>query len=148
MAASITGSARRSRRVTRRRSLPGAISGANFGTPQALPCSSECSTVDAKTRTTLRRLVDDRRRQELLERGYRKTAESLSSSCYDTAAGDPLLALWYAIVWTMIEQGSLPGSRPLRFKRAPARVVDARNENHDRDADAERRELLRSLQPA
>jgi hypothetical protein len=94
--------------------------------------------VDAKTRTTLRRLVDDRRRQELLERGYRKTAESLSSSCYDTAAGDPLLALWYAIVWTMIEQGSLPGSRPLRFKRAPARVVDARNENHDRDADVER----------
>jgi hypothetical protein len=104
--------------------------------------------VDAKTRTTLRRLVDDRRRQELLERGYRKTAESLSSSCYDTAAGDPLLALWYAIVWTMIEQGSLLGSRPLRFKRAPARVVDARNENHDRDADAERGELLRSLQPA
>ena len=105
--------------------------------------------MDAKTRTTLRRLVDDRRRQELLERGYRKTAESLSSSCYDTAAGDPLLALWYAIVWTMIEQGSLPGSRPLRFKRAPARVVDARgDENQDRDADAERRELPRSQLPA
>jgi hypothetical protein len=94
--------------------------------------------VDAKTRTTLRRLVDDRRRQELLARGYRKTAESLPSSCYDTAAGDPLLALWYAVVGTMIKQGSLPGSRPLRFKRAPARVVDARNENHDRDADVER----------
>jgi hypothetical protein len=79
---------------------------------------------------------------------YRKTAESLPSFCYDAAAGDPLLALWYAIVWTMIERGSLPGSRPLRFKRAPARVVDARNENHDRDADVERGELLRSLQPA
>ena len=115
----------------------------------ALPGSSECSTVDAKTRTTLRRLVDDRRRQELLERGYRKTAESLSSLCYDTAAGDPLLALWHAIVWTMIEQGSLPRLRPLRLKRAPARVVDARgDENQDRDADAERRELLRSPQPA
>jgi hypothetical protein len=119
-----------------------------FCHPQALPGSSECSTVDAKTRTTLRRLVDDQRRQELLERGYRKTAESLPSFCYDAAAGDPLLALWYAIVWTMIERGSLPGSRPLRFKRAPARVVDARNENHDRDADVERGELLRSLQPA
>ncbi len=93
--------------------------------------------MDAETRTTLRRLVDDRRRQELRERGYQNTAESLPSPCYDTAAGDPLLALWYAIVWTMIEQGSLPGSRPLRFKRAPAPVVDARgDENHDRDADA------------
>jgi hypothetical protein len=48
----------------------------------------------------------------------------------------------------MIEQGSLPGSQPLRFKRAPARVVDARgDENQDRYADAERGELLRSLQP-
>jgi len=104
--------------------------------------------VDAETRTTLRRLVDDRRRQELRERGYQNTAESLPSSCYDTAAGDPLLALWYAIVWAMIEHGLLPGSQPLRFKRAPARVVDARgDENHDRDADAERGELLRSLQP-
>jgi len=106
--------------------------------------------MDAETRTTLRGLVDDRRRLQLRERGYQTPRESLASSCYDTAAGDPLLALWYAIVWTMIEQGSsLPGSRPLRFKRAPARVVDARrDENQDRDADAERRELLRSLQPA
>jgi hypothetical protein len=85
---------------------------------------------------------------DLRERGRPTTRQSLAFSCYATAAGDPLLALWYAIVWTMIEQGSLPGSRPLRFKRAPARVVDARNENHDRDADAERGELLRSLQPA
>ena len=105
--------------------------------------------MDAKTRTTLRGLVDDRKRQQLRERGYQTPRESLASSCYDTAAGDPLLALWHAIVWTMIEQGSLPGSRPLRFKRAPARVVDARgDENQDRDADAERRELLRSPQPA
>ena len=77
--------------------------------------ASECSTVDAEMRTTLRRLVDDRRRQQLRERGHQNTAQSLPSSCYDTAAGDPLLALWYAIVWTMIEQGSLPRSRPLRF---------------------------------
>jgi hypothetical protein len=105
--------------------------------------------MDAETRTTLRGLVDDRRRQRLRERGYQTIRESLAASCYDTAAGDPLLALWYAIVWTMIEQGSLPESRPLRFKRPPAPVVDARgNENQDRDADAERRELLRSLQPA
>src|SRR5438093_3062139 len=105
--------------------------------------------MDAKTRTTLRGLVDDRKRQQLRERGYRTPRESLPSSCYDTAAGDPLLALWYAIVWTMIEQGSLPGSQPLRCKRAPARALDARgDENHDRDADAERGELLRSLQPA
>jgi len=105
--------------------------------------------VDAEPRTTLRGLVDDRRRQQLRERGYQTPRESLAASCYDTAAGDPLLALWHAIVWTMIEQGSLPGSRPLRFKRAPARVVDARgDENQDRDADAERRELLRSPQPA
>jgi hypothetical protein len=105
--------------------------------------------MDAETRTTLRGLVDDRRRQQLSERGYRTTRESLASSCYDTAAGDPLLALWYAIVWTMIEQESLPGSRPLRLKRAPARVGDARgDENQDRDAAAERRELLRSRLPA
>ena len=105
--------------------------------------------MDAKTRTTLRGLVDDRKLQQLRERGYQTPRESLAASCYDTAAGDPLLALWHAIVWTMIEQGSLPGSRPLRFKRAPARVVDARgDENQDRDADAERRELLRSPQPA
>ena len=77
--------------------------------------------MDAETRTTLRGLVDDRRRQQLRERAYQTTRESLASSCYDTAAGDPWLALWYAIVWTMIEQGSLPRSRPLRFKRAPAR---------------------------
>jgi hypothetical protein len=101
--------------------------------------------MDAETRTTLRRLVDERRRQQLRERGHQTTRESLASSCYDTAAGDPLLALWYAIVWTMSEQGSLPGSRPLRFKGAPARGVDARgDENQDRNADAERRELLRS----
>ena len=105
--------------------------------------------MDAETRTTLRGLVDDRRRQQLRERGRQTTRQSLAFSCYATAAGDPLLALWYAIVWTMIEQGSLPGSQPLRFKRAPARVVDARgDESHDRDADAERGELLRSLQPA
>ena len=105
--------------------------------------------MDAETRTTFRGLVDDRRRQQLRERGYQTTRESLAASCYDTAAGDPLLALWYAIVWTMIEQGSLPGSRPLRFKRAPARVGDARgDENQDRNADAERRELLRSPLPA
>jgi len=111
--------------------------------------ASECSTVDAETRTTLRRLVDDRRRQQLRERGHQNSAQSLPSSCYDTAAGDPLLALWYAIVWTMIEQRSLPDSQPLRLKRTPARVVDARgDENHDRDADAGRGELLRSLQPA
>jgi hypothetical protein len=50
----------------------------------------------------------------------------------------------------MIEQGSLPGSRLLGVKRAPARLVDARggDENQDRDADAERRELLRSQLPA
>jgi hypothetical protein len=100
--------------------------------------------MDAETRTTLRGLVDDRRRQRLRERGYQTIRESLAASCYDTATGDPLLALWYASVWTMIEQGSLPESRPLRFKRA-ARRVDARgDENQDRDADAERRELLRS----
>jgi hypothetical protein len=105
--------------------------------------------VDAETRTTLRRLVDDRRRQELRERGHQNTVQSLPSSCYNIAAADPLLALWYAIVWTMIEQGSLPGSQPLRFTRAPARLVDTReDENHDRDADAERGELLRSLEPA
>ena len=77
--------------------------------------------MDAETRTTLRGLVDARRRQRLRERGYQTPRESLASSCYDTAAGDPLLALWYAIVWTMIERGSLPGSRPLRFKRARLR---------------------------
>jgi hypothetical protein len=105
--------------------------------------------MDAETRTTLRGLVDDRRRQQFRERGYQTSRESLASSCYDTAVGDPLLALWYAIVWTMIEQGSLPGSRPLRFERAPARVVDARgDENQDRYADAERRQLLRSPLPA
>src|SRR5438105_774507 len=105
--------------------------------------------MDGEMRTTLRGLVDDRRRQQLRERGYQTTRESLAFSCYDTAAGDPLLALWYAIVWTMIEQGSLPRSRPLRFKRAPARVVDARgDEGQDRDAAAERRELLRSRLPA
>ena len=105
--------------------------------------------MDAETRTTLRGLVDDRRRQQLRERAYQTTRESLASSCYDTAAGDPWLALWYAILWTMIEQGSLPGSRPLRFERAPARVVDARgDENQDRYADAQRRELLRSPLPA
>jgi hypothetical protein len=80
---------------------------------------------------------------------YQTTRQSLASSCYDTAAGDSLLALWHAIVWTMIEQGSFPRSRPLRFTRAPARVVDARgDESQDRDADAERRELLRSQLPA
>ena len=105
--------------------------------------------MDVETRTTLRGLADDRRRQQLRKRGYQTTRQSLASSCYDTAAGDPLLALWHAIVWTMIEQGSLPRSRPLRLKRAPARVVDARgDENQDRDADAERRELLRSQLPA
>jgi hypothetical protein len=103
------------------------------------------ATVDAETRTTLRGLVDDRRRQQLRERGYQTTRQSLASSCYNTAAGDPLLALWYAIVWTMIEQGSLPGSRPLRFKPAPACVVDARGDEYqDRYAYAERRELPRS----
>jgi hypothetical protein len=106
--------------------------------------------MDAETRTTLRGLVDDRRRQQLRERGRQTTRQSLAFSCYATAAGDPLLALWYAIVWTMIEQGSLPGSRLLGVKRAPARLVDARggDEIQDRDADAERRELLRSQLPA
>jgi hypothetical protein len=100
-------------------------------------------TVDAETRTTFRGLVDDRRRRQLRERGYLTSRESLASCCYDIAAGDPLLALWYAIVWTMIEQGSLPRSRLRRFERAPARVVDTRgDESQDRYVDAERRESL------
>jgi hypothetical protein len=101
------------------------------------------ATVDAETRTTLLGLVDDRRRRQLRERGYQTSRESLASCCYDTAAGDPLLALWYAIVWTMIEQGSLPRSRLPRFERAPARVVDTRgDDNQDRYVGAERPESL------